>query len=127
MVFEYKLTVRGYELDSFNHVNNAVYLNYLEQARWGILQELNLMDVVNEKGLFLVVTEINIRFMKEAKIFDNLLVKTEIEKENPYLIFKQSIYNEDTGAKITKAVVKTLLIDQDKIPYDVPDVFFAKQ
>ena len=33
------LTVRGNELDSFGHVNNAIYLNYLEQARWEILRD----------------------------------------------------------------------------------------
>lgn len=26
--------VRGYELDSFGHVNNAVYLQYAETAKW---------------------------------------------------------------------------------------------
>lgn len=29
----YKLTAQGHELDSFNHVNNAVYLKYAESAR----------------------------------------------------------------------------------------------
>ena len=28
-----EVEVRSYELDSYNHVNNAVYLNYLEYAR----------------------------------------------------------------------------------------------
>ena len=28
------IQVRGYELDSFGHVNHANYLNYLEHARW---------------------------------------------------------------------------------------------
>lgn len=27
--FKVKLEVRGYEIDSFQHVNNAVYLNWL--------------------------------------------------------------------------------------------------
>jgi len=30
MSFNFYTTVRGYELDSYNHLNNAVYLNYLE-------------------------------------------------------------------------------------------------
>jgi len=38
-MFEYRLSVRGYELDSYNHVNNAVYLNYYEQARWQLMKE----------------------------------------------------------------------------------------
>lgn len=28
--------VRGYEIDLFGHVNNAVYMNWLEHARWAL-------------------------------------------------------------------------------------------
>jgi thioesterase-3 len=28
------MTVRGYHLDLFGHVNNARYLEFLEEARW---------------------------------------------------------------------------------------------
>ena len=31
-VFNWQFDVRGYELDSFGHVNNAVYNNYMEEA-----------------------------------------------------------------------------------------------
>ena len=37
MKTRFEFNVRGYELDSFGHVNNAVYLNYLEQ----IAQKVN--------------------------------------------------------------------------------------
>jgi len=121
MTFEYRLTVRGYELDSFNHVNNAVYLNYFEQARWAILEELNLTKRFQEQNLFLVVTEVNIRYKNEAKLFDKLLIKTTPVRKNPYMIFEQSIYNENTGIKITQGKVTTLLIDKDRIPHDIPE------
>lgn len=123
MPHEYRVTVRGYELDSFNHVNNAVYLNYLEQARWEILKEKNLFDYFEENRLILVVIETKIRYMSEANIFDTLLVKTEIERENPYLIYKHKIYNTESKKIISKATIKTLLVDRDRIPHDIPDAF----
>ncbi len=36
------LTVRSYECDSYGHVNNAVYLNYLEVARHELLAALGM-------------------------------------------------------------------------------------
>ena len=36
-----EITVRSYECDSYNHVNNAVYLNYLEHARMDFLHAAN--------------------------------------------------------------------------------------
>ena len=38
-VFTVKFNVRSYECDSYGHVNNAVYLNYLEFARMSALLE----------------------------------------------------------------------------------------
>jgi acyl-CoA thioesterase FadM len=35
-----KLTVRGYHLDGYNHVNNARYLEFLEEARWQYFDNL---------------------------------------------------------------------------------------
>ena len=50
-MFKYFHTVAGYELDSFGHVNNAVYLNYLEQARWDILKKSDLLGYFKKKQL----------------------------------------------------------------------------
>ncbi len=38
--FEIDLEVRGYEIDVWNHVNNAVYLQWLEHARWEMSRKL---------------------------------------------------------------------------------------
>ena len=36
--FTTEIAVRSYELDSFGHVNHAIYLNYFEQARFDALE-----------------------------------------------------------------------------------------
>ncbi len=36
--FSVRVTVRGYETDVQGHLNQAVYLNYAEHARWSLLQ-----------------------------------------------------------------------------------------
>ncbi len=37
--FSIEVDVRGYEIDSWGHVNNAVYLNWLELARWELFRD----------------------------------------------------------------------------------------
>ena len=123
MTHTYEMTVRGHEMDSFGHVNNAVYLNYCEQARWEILREKNLFHYFTDGGLFLVVTETTIRYSVEARVFDVLVIKTELMKDSPYLVFKHKIYNKTTGTLITKATFKTLLLSQDRVPQDIPEDF----
>ena len=121
MVFEFSITVRGYEIDSYSHLNHAIYLNYMEQARWEILRKLELSNYFKENNFKLVVVDIHIRYAREAKIFDELKIKTTLKKEEPYLLFTHKIYNIKTDLKICQAEVKSLLIDNEKIPYDLPD------
>lgn len=125
MSFEYLITVRGYEMDSFGHVNNAVYLNYMEQARWEILRARDLFDYFRQNGLILVVTDAILHYSKEAKIFDELVVRTELEREPPYLTFNQVIRDAATGSVLTRGTIKTLLVDSDRIPHDIPDFFLT--
>ena len=126
MTFEYHTNVKGYELDSYNHVNNAVYLNYIEHARWEILKQFDLIEYFHKNELFLVITEINIKYKREAKLFDELLIQTGIIEENPYMVFLHKIYNKKTNLMITQARVKSLLINKEKIPHDLPEEIYNK-
>jgi YbgC/YbaW family acyl-CoA thioester hydrolase len=125
-MFEYTITVRGYELDSYGHVNNAVYLNYFEQARWEIFRQLELTDYFRQHNLLLVVTEMQVRYSLEAKLFDELVVRTGIKKEAPYLVFSHRMYRSGSRMKVCSADVKTLLTDKDRIKYDIPEFLLAK-
>ena len=55
MIHTTELIVRPYECDSYNHVNNAVYQNYLEYARMDFLHAagFNYKKIVAE-GYYLV-------------------------------------------------------------------------
>ncbi|MBU8893208.1 MAG: acyl-CoA thioesterase [Bacteroidales bacterium] len=119
MKYSFKTEVRGYELDSYGHVNNAVYLSYTEQARWEILRNAGLLESFTKKNLLLVVTETNIRYMRELKLFDLIEITTNVEFESPYLIFNHDIMNLTSSFKAAKAQVKTLLIDKDRTPQDI--------
>jgi YbgC/YbaW family acyl-CoA thioester hydrolase len=125
-MFDYKLNVRGYELDSYGHVNNAVYLNYFEQARWEIFRQLDLIDYFRNNHLFLVVTETKIRYSSEAKLFDDLLIRTKMVKEAPYLVFYQKMYFGESKVKACSAIVKTLLRDKERHTIDIPEDFLNK-
>ncbi len=124
--FEYKFNVRGYELDSYGHVNNAVYLNYFEQSRWEIFRKLDLFDYFSKNNLLLVVTEIKIRYSREVTLFDELLIRTKVLNESPYLIFSHKMYLCSSNVKVCSAEVKTLLTDKQKIIYDIPQNFLNK-
>lgn len=59
-----KLTVRNYHLDGYGHVNNARYLEFLEEARWAFFEERGLLHELSD--LMLIVARIDIRYSRPA-------------------------------------------------------------
>jgi YbgC/YbaW family acyl-CoA thioester hydrolase len=121
MTFKYNFDVKGYELDSFGHVNNSVYLNYLEQARWEIMKELGLYEYFKKTGSFLILIEANIKYIKELCLFEKAFVETSFKREGFFLVFKQNIKDEN-GEKVSKASVKCLFVDKTRTPLDIPQI-----
>ena len=119
--FKYQFQVRGYELDSFGHVNNAVYINYLEQARWEIVNKLGLLDLLKENKSFLIVVETNIKYVKELRMFDKAVVVSSMIGRGFFIDFKQDIF-DNNNRKVAKAKIKCLFLDEDRNPVDIPDV-----
>lgn len=115
-----ELEVQGYELDSFQHVNNAVYLNYLESARWKFLKDVGIVDYLLEQGIHPVVIETNIRYIRELKIFEHVKVESDWTIDGNYIVVAHRIYNE-AGKKSATSVVKMLLVSRERLIYDIPD------
>jgi len=75
------LTVRSYECDSYGHVNNAVYLNYLEVARHEMLAALGMdYAAMRAAGFGLVVARIDIRYRRPAVAEDALTILSRAVK-----------------------------------------------
>jgi len=118
-------SARGYELDSYNHVNNAVYLNYLEHARWDHFRRLGLHDFIVSGEVKPVVTDMNIRYQREIRLFDNLEIESECHPEHPWLIFRQKIINLTTGLPAARATTRLVFIDRDRVVQDIPPALLA--
>ncbi len=119
-VYNYSLQARGYELDSYNHVNNAVYLNYTEQARWDLFGQIGLLDNIRESGMKLVITEIKIKYIRQVVLFDEIVVETRMEPSLPFLIFHHHLINKKTKKTVAKVKVKSLFLDAKNKPCDFP-------
>ena len=63
MSFVHRETVRFRDVDSVGHVNNAVYLTYMEEARIAFLSQAS-----EEDALGMVVARIEIDFRSPAEL-----------------------------------------------------------
>lgn len=76
------IKVRGYHLDVYQHVNNARYLEFLEEARWQWLEEVEAFDWLNAQQLAFVVVNININYRRPAMLGDVLAIHNEMTQLN---------------------------------------------
>ena len=60
----HRILVHNCHLDGYGHVNNARYLEFLEQARWTYFRRAGVLDELG--GARLVVAHIDIRYRHAA-------------------------------------------------------------
>ena len=59
------VVVRWYECDTYGHVNNAVYLHYLEFARENYMRDLGIsFSDMRASGIGLVVARVSIDYRR---------------------------------------------------------------
>jgi acyl-CoA thioester hydrolase len=117
---ECSLQVRTYECDSYGHVNNANYLNYLELARYEFLKDVNFdYPAMIRAGYGVYVALVEINYKKSAVADDILLIKSwPVKKGAVSGVIAQEIWRgEDllVDAKVTWAFV-----DSRGMPVKIP-------
>jgi acyl-CoA thioester hydrolase len=79
-VHEYSLVIHERHLDTFGHVNNAAYLDILEEARWDLITRNGFgLDEVQRLKLGPTVLELQLRFVREVRNRQRLTIRTWLE------------------------------------------------
>lgn len=79
-VHEYEVFIRETHLDTFGHVNNATYLTLFEEARWDLITARGYgLETIRETRLGPVILEANVKFRREVKNRETIVIKTTLE------------------------------------------------
>ncbi|WP_084088822.1 acyl-CoA thioesterase [Andreprevotia lacus] len=116
MLHKTEIKVRGYHLDLYGHVNNARYLEFLEEARWGLLETTSDIGWFMQQQLALVVTRIDIRYKRPATMGDVLVIETQLDRiEEKAAVVAQRIVRADNGKLVAEADVTFAVVHPDTI------------
>jgi thioesterase-3 len=112
MHFTTILKVRGYHEDRFGHVNNARYLEFLEEGRWDYLESRGPRGGFGSLGVFPVVVHLAISYRRPASAGDTLRITTEVvEVSSRKIVMHQEIYQQATEKLCCDADVSIVLVD----------------
>ena len=125
-IFQHQIQVEASDIDELNHVNNIVYLRYVQeiaQAHW-----LATASETLQKQISWVARRHEIDYLKQAFLGDELLIKTWVESftgvttnriceiyKGPELIAKSKTIWVAFNAETSKPM---------RIPTEISDAFF---
>jgi acyl-CoA thioester hydrolase len=124
--FSVGVTVRGYETDALGHLNQSVYLQYAEHARWCVLQAAGVgPSELLAKGVGPVVLETTIRYRRELRAGDEVEVTCAFEwGEGRTFRVAQTIRKTDGTVSAEVASVGGLLDLKERKLVTAPQDYF---
>lgn len=124
-VFSMRFSVRSYEADSFGHVNNAVYLNYLEYARGEYLRQKGLsFHDFGRWQAFPYVIHVELDYKSSCRIHDELEIRGWIsEWSRASFTMSNEIHNLTSGRLAVAATLRFAFVDQREKIVPVPEEF----
>lgn len=106
-----KIKIRGYHIDHFQHVNNARYLEFLEEGRWHYSEKNNLISIFHQKGISHVTVNININYKRSAMVGEVLRIETSVIRKNRKSVtMLQQVFLNDTDILIADAQVTNVFL-----------------
>lgn len=110
-----EMTVRDYELDCEQIVNNANYLHYMEHTRHVFCQEVGLSFIeMHRQGLDPVVRRIDIEYKVSLRGGDRFLSCLKVERKGARYVFHQDIIKKN-GEIAASALVTVVCIKDGKL------------
>jgi acyl-CoA thioester hydrolase len=77
-IFEYEVLIKESHLDSFGHVNNSVYVQLYEEARWDFITKNGYgLDYVLKHQKGPVILDLSVRFKRELKNRETIKITSQ--------------------------------------------------
>ena len=107
-----EIKIRGYHTDLYQHVNNARYLEFLEEGRWQLLEDHLDLETFMRGGFLFFVVNINISYRSPARVGDIVQVRSGLRKiGNKSAVIRQQIANKASGSICVDADVTFVIAD----------------
>jgi thioesterase III len=115
MVHTIDIKVRGYHMDVFGHVNNARYLEFLEEARWAAIEKTMDLQALAREGFAFTIVNININYRRPAFLNQILCVETALTQCGEHsAVIHQRVTLKGTDTVIADADVTFVMHDAGK-------------
>jgi YbgC/YbaW family acyl-CoA thioester hydrolase len=118
-----EVEARSYELDPYGHLNNAVFVSWLEHGRSAYLRErgMSWQSLPDDFGVRVVVVHQSVSYKVEVRQDDRLLIESEVTRfGNTSFPFAQRILFPD-GRVAAEAEVTMVSVDLEGKPIPVPE------
>lgn len=115
--------VREYECDQWGIVNHAVYLNYLEQARFDFCKNILNIDFkeLAKQKIYFVVVRVESDFRSSLISGEEIIIETSMERPSKRRFqFTQNIHRFSDSSIVLNAKVTATAINE-KNQSEVPD------
>ncbi len=109
-IFEHRIFVSPNDIDVLGHVNNIVYLRWVQEiasAHWTMLSN----DEINKKYVWVVLRH-EIDYLQPALQGDEILLKTWVGKNAGVKSERHTgLFNASNGKQLAKAITTWCLLD----------------
>lgn len=119
-----QLPIRYRDLDPLNHVNNAIFSTYYEEARIAFINDIPAFAKGFEEGFSFVLVDLHINFIKPVEFPAQLLIGSGLKKlGNSSITSFQAIFHAETKALVSVAEASGVWFDLGKKrPARVPEI-----
>lgn len=96
--FSCEVMINESHLDSFGHVNNAVYLELYEHARWEFITENGYgLDHILKSKKGPVVLDLQVKFKREIKNREKIIIESETKQivNSKIMVLEQRMINSE--------------------------------
>ncbi len=119
----YTVKVRRHEVDSFGHVNNAVYLNYLEEAGVDLMEQLGFPAAsLKKQGVIILLKQVTLDFKAPAFHGDTLTFETWlIDMQHASGTWRHEVYDQNRRLILIAEDTGVFLSTENGKPIRIPD------
>lgn len=121
-IFTYPVQIKEYHLDTFGHVNNAVYLQLYEEARWDFITKNGYgLEVIKKLQKGPVILEVNVKYKKELKNRESIVIESKTSEIRGRIMTLSQVIKKEDGSIASEATFLVGFFDMIKRTLIAPE------